>query len=52
MRAKVVIPPKAVEKFVPPVCRKRGGGRGERTLSNLSLPYKAVYWEVLLVLVD
>ena len=31
MRAKIVIIPKAAEKFVPPAYRNEGGGRGEDT---------------------
>ena len=52
MRAKIVISPKAAEKFVPPAYRMWGGEGGEKTLSTLSLSYKAVYQEVVLVLVD
>ena len=52
MRPKIVISPKAAEKFVPPAYRMWGGEGGERTLSTLSLSYKAVYWKVVLVLVD
>ena len=51
MRAKIVIIPKATEKFVPPAYRNEGGGWGEDTKYPLS-SYKAVYWEVLSVLVD
>ena len=41
-RAKIVIPHKATEKFVPQHT-ERGWREGERPLSTLSLSYKAVY---------
>ena len=50
-RAKTVIPSKAAEKFVPHHTES-GWWEGERPLSTLSLSYKAVYREVLLVLED
>ena len=52
MRAKILISPKAAEKFVPPAYRMLGSDGGERTLSTLSLSYKAVYRKIVLVLVD
>ena len=42
-RAKIVIPHKATEKFVPPAYRKGVAGERERPLSTLSLSYKPVY---------
>ena len=41
-RAKIVIPRKATEKFVPQHT-ERGWWEGERPLITLSLSYKAVY---------
>ena len=54
MRAKIVISPKVAEKFVSAAYRTWDGEGGERTLSTLSLSYKAVYREgvVVLVIVD
>ena len=51
MRAKIVISPKAAEKCYPSIQNVRWG-EGERTLSTLSLSYKAVYRGVVLVIVD